>query len=55
MRRRKIRDTPELNVPNGYEFEDIYETDDTGFGFEKPILEEEVEIKFGKFDKEQNV
>ena len=41
---KKIRDTPELNVPKGYEFGDLYETDDTGYGFDKPIVEQEVVV-----------
>ena len=42
---KKIRETPELNVPKGYEFGEIYETDDTGYGFDKPIVEQEVDKK----------
>lgn len=49
---KKIRDTPELNVPNGYEFEDMYETDDTGYGFGKPMVEEEVRVSFGRRNEE---
>lgn len=48
----KIRDTPELIIPNGYEFGDIYETDDTGYGFDKPLVEEEVRISFGGRNEE---
>ena len=49
---KKIRDTPELNVPIGYEFEEIYETDDTGYGYDTPVLEEEVMVDFGTSRKE---
>jgi len=51
---KKIRDTPELNVPTGYEFGDIYETDDTGYGYEEPVLEEEVRVSFGTNGKEKS-
>lgn len=43
----RIRDTPELSVPKGYEFGEIYETDDRGYGYDKPLLEEEVKVYFG--------
>lgn len=49
---KKIRDIPKLNVPSGYEFEDMYETDDTGYGFDKPVVEEEVKISFGRTNEE---
>ena len=49
---KKIRDTPELNVPKGYEFGEIYETDDTGYGYDKPVLEEEVRVSFGRRNEE---
>lgn len=49
---KKIRDTPELNVPSGYEFGEIYEIDDTGYGFDKPIVEEEVNVHFGGRNEE---
>ena len=49
---KKIRDTPELQVPKGYEFGDIYETDDTGYGLDKPIVEEEVKVSFGRRNEE---
>ena len=49
---KKIRDSPELNVPKGYEFEDMYETDDKGYGFGKPMVEEEVKISFGGRNEE---
>ena len=44
---KKIRDTPELHVPKGYEFGEIYETDDTGYGYDSPVLSEEVKVNFG--------
>lgn len=44
--RRKQRDTPVITVPQGYDFYDIADTDDNGYGFEPPILEEEVKIDF---------
>lgn len=49
---KKIRDTPELHVLNGYDFGDMYETDDTGYGFDKPIVEEEVRVSFGRRSEE---
>lgn len=48
MKRKNIRDTPaELFVPYGYEFEDIYDTDDIGMNMGEPVLEEEVTVHFG--------
>ena len=41
-----------IAVPSGYEVEDMYETDDTGDGFDKPVLEEEVRISFGRRNEE---
>ena len=38
----------ELKVPKGYKFEDLYATDDIDFEFGPPIVEEEVNIEFGK-------
>ena len=52
---KKIRDTPELKVPKGYEFEEIYDTDDTGYGYDDPVLEEEVMVDFGTSRKEYSV
>ena len=49
---KKIRDTPELNVPKGYEFGELYDTDDTGYGFDKPIVEREVAVSFGRRSEE---
>ena len=49
---KKIRDTPELNVPKGYEFGELYDTDDTGYGFDKPIVEQEVAVSFGRSSEE---
>ena len=53
--KKRIRDTPKLIVPQGYKFEEIYETDDTGYGYDSPVIEEEVEVSFGENGKEQNL
>lgn len=49
MKRKNIRDTPaELFVPDGYEFEDIYDTADNDMDMGKPVIEEEVTVHFGR-------
>lgn len=46
MRRQKMRKA-ELYVPQGYTFEELYETDDTGYGLENeaPAYKEEVKLR----------
>ena len=49
MKSENIRDTPiNLFVPDGYEFEEVYDTDDNGMDMGKPVFEEEVTIHFGR-------
>ena len=46
--KRKKRKEVELYVPKGYTFEELYDGDDTGYGFEEesPALQEEVKIRY---------
>lgn len=46
--KRKRRKEVELYVPKGYTFEELYDGDDTGYGFEEesPALQEEVKIRY---------
>jgi len=44
--KQKQRDTPEIVVPKGYDLFDLIDTDDKGYDFGKPILIEEVKIRF---------
>jgi len=41
---KRIRDTPVIVVPEGYEPWEVVETDDEGYDFDSPIEEEEVGI-----------
>jgi len=41
---KRIRDTPVIVVPEGYEPWEVVETDDEGYDFRAPIEEEEVGI-----------
>jgi hypothetical protein len=36
----------EISVPQGYDFDEIYDTDDGGYDFEPPIVCEEDSLKF---------
>lgn len=42
------RKKPELVIPNGYDLEEILDTDDVGYGLEKesPAYREEVKLVF---------
>lgn len=42
---------PELIIPKGYEFEDLYDVDDTGYEHGEAILTEEVKITFERDDR----
>lgn len=46
MKKKHIRDTPVIVIPNGYDLEDFLDTDDTGYEHEEPILTEEVVIRY---------
>lgn len=48
MKKKKVRDTPVLVVSNGYEFEDLFDTDDSEFADEEPATIEEVKIVYGR-------
>lgn len=48
MDKQKPRDTPIVVIPSGYDLEDIIDTDESQYFYEKPILEEEVKIEFAK-------
>lgn len=55
--KRKKRKISELSVPKGYELEDLYDTDDSEFAGEEPVLIEEVRLNFERDDdrKERRV
>lgn len=47
MKNQKNKGTiTEIVIPKGYEVEDILEMDDSDFGDEQPILQEEVKVRF---------
>ena len=46
MKQKKVNETPEIVVPKGYDLFDLIDTDDKGYDFGKPILIEEVKLKF---------
>ena len=46
MKQKKVNETPEIVVPKGYDLCDLIDTDDKGYDFGKPILIEEVKLKF---------
>ncbi len=48
----KNKDTPEIVVPKGYDLFDLIDTDDKGYDFGKPILIEEVKIRFEREQSE---
>lgn len=56
MKKKKHR-IYELSVPKGYELQDLYDTDDSEFAEEEPVLTEEVKLNFERNDdgKEQCV
>ena len=47
---KKQRDTPEIVVPKDYDLLDLIDTDDDGFEFGEPIMEEEVKVNFERND-----
>lgn len=50
MKKKSIRDTPEINVPVGYDPFDLIDTDEIGYDLGEPIQEEEVKINFERND-----
>ena len=55
--KRKRRKEVELYVPKGYTFEELYDGDDTGYGFEEesPALQEEVKIRYERNDGKERI
>lgn len=55
--RKKRKKEVELYVPKGYTFEEIYDGDDTGYGFEEelPALQEEVKIRYERNERKECV
>jgi hypothetical protein len=55
--KRKRKKEVELYVPKGYTFEELYDGDDTGYGFEEesPALQEEVKIRYERNDGKERV
>ena len=55
--RKKRKKEVELYVPKGYTFEELYDGDDTGYGFEVelPALQEEVKIRYERNERKERV
>lgn len=51
MKRRKKKEI-ELYIPKGYTFEELYDGDDEGYGFEDetPAVQEEVKVRYERSD-----
>jgi len=50
--KKKNRDMPVITVPKGYDLLDLIDTDDKGYDFGKPIMQEEVELRFERDKRE---
>ena len=49
----KPKEKPEIVVPKGYELDDLIDTDDSGYGFEKEaIYTGEVKVNYERDSKE---
>lgn len=46
MKKKRIRDTPEIVIPKGYEIDDFLDFDDERYENGEPVLVEEVKITF---------
>ena len=46
MKKKHIRDTPEIVIPKGYGIEDLLDFDDEGYENGEPVLVEEVKVTF---------
>ena len=46
MKKKKIRDTPEIVIPKGYGLDDLLDFDDEGYENGEPVLVEEVKVTF---------
>ena len=55
--RKKKKEEVELYVPKGYTFEEIYDGDDEGYGYEDetPAYQEEVKLRYEREEREQRV
>ena len=42
----KIRDTPEIFVPEGYDLTDVIDVDGDGYFDEQPLFTEEITVKY---------
>lgn len=49
----KNKDTPEIVVPKGYDLLDLIDTDDKGYDFGEPIMQEEVNVRFERDKREE--
>ena len=45
MKKKHIRDTPVIKVAEGYDLEEVMDTDDTGYDNGEPVLIQEVEVE----------
>ena len=46
MKKKKIRDTPEIVIPKGYGIDDLLDFDDEWYENGEPVLVEEVKVTF---------
>ena len=46
MKKKHIRDTPEIIIPKGYGIDDLLDFDDEGYENGEPVLVEEVKVTF---------
>ena len=46
MKKKHIRDTPEIVIPKGYGIDDLLDFDDEGYENGEPVLVEEVKVTF---------
>ena len=55
--RKKKKQKVELYVPKGYTFEEIYDGDDEGYGYEDetPAYQEEVKLRYEREERERRV
>lgn len=44
--KKQDKEVPEIVIPREYEIDEILDMDEGGMGDEKPILQEEVKIRF---------
>lgn len=46
MKKKHIRDTPEIVIPKGYTIDDLLDFDDDGYENGEPVAVEEVKVVF---------